>query len=370
MDDKVLQKSLLKDYGETLVTANSSTAYTIDLTQGNVFNITLTGNCAFTFSNPPAAGNAGSFTLILTQDGTGKRTVTWPVAVRWPSGTAPTLYPHSGSVNIYTFLTINGGTLWFGADAQGMNGYPAYVQYGYLGAGRDATLTYTYVNRIDYSNDTATAVLKGPLTLARYLLTGVSNSSFGYFGGGYTPAYSRVDRLDYSSDATTAVSKGPLSVARYSLVATGTSAYGYFAGGYTPQMSTIDRVDYSNDTATAVAKGPLSLVRYANAATGHSTYGYFGGGFSTGAKSIVDRMAYATDTATTVAKSPLSAARYSLAASGNSSYGYFSGGFSPPATYFSLIDRIDYANDTTTATAKGPISLPLYSFGANNHNPV
>ena len=32
MDDKVLQKSVLKDYGETVVTANSSTSYTTDLT--------------------------------------------------------------------------------------------------------------------------------------------------------------------------------------------------------------------------------------------------------------------------------------------------------------------------------------------------
>ena len=121
MDDKVLQKPVLKDYAETVVTANSGTSYTIDYTTGSVFNITLTGNCAFTFSNPPASGISGSFTLFLTQDGTGGRTVTWPAAVKWFGNTAPTIYGNPDSVNILTFLTVNGGTTWFGANAEGFN---------------------------------------------------------------------------------------------------------------------------------------------------------------------------------------------------------------------------------------------------------
>jgi hypothetical protein len=119
MDDKVLEQPVLKDYGETVVTANSGTSYTIDLTAGNVFNITLTDNCAFTFANPPTSGTAGSFTLILTQDATGSRTVTWPGAVSWLGGVTPSLFTTSDSVNIFTFLTINGGTLWFGAAGEG-----------------------------------------------------------------------------------------------------------------------------------------------------------------------------------------------------------------------------------------------------------
>jgi hypothetical protein len=117
MDDKVLQKPVLKDYGETVVTANSGTSYTIDLTAGNVFNITLTGNCAFTFANPPTAGTAGSFTLILTQDATGARTATWPGAVRWQDGVAPALTAAADAADIVSFVTVNGGTLWFGALA-------------------------------------------------------------------------------------------------------------------------------------------------------------------------------------------------------------------------------------------------------------
>ena len=73
------------------------------------------------------------------------------------------------------------------------------------------------------------------------------------FGGGAT-----VDRIDYSNDTATASPKGPLSLARSYLAATGNSSFGYFGGGY-PAKSTVDRIDYSNDTATAAVKGPLSL---------------------------------------------------------------------------------------------------------------
>ena len=69
-----------------------------------------------------------------------------------------------------------------------------------------------------------------------------------------------------------------MTVARYSLAATGNSSYGYFGGGFTSAaVSVVDRIDYSNDTATASPKGPLSFPTSKNAATGNESYGYFGG---------------------------------------------------------------------------------------------
>lgn len=114
-NDQLVTKPELKDYAETVVTANTSTAYTIDLENGNVFDLTLTGNCTFTFSNPPASGKAGTITMILTQDGTGSRTATWPASVDWPGGTAPTLTTTATTgVDVLTFLTVDGGTTWRG----------------------------------------------------------------------------------------------------------------------------------------------------------------------------------------------------------------------------------------------------------------
>ncbi|MEK7179061.1 MAG: hypothetical protein AAB727_02280 [Patescibacteria group bacterium] len=114
MDDKTLQKPVLKDYGETRIAENSSTAYTIDLTRGNVYEVTLTASCTFTFSNPPASGTAGSFTLILKQDATGSRGVTWPTSVQWENGSAPAITGTASATDILTFTTTNGGTAWYG----------------------------------------------------------------------------------------------------------------------------------------------------------------------------------------------------------------------------------------------------------------
>jgi len=115
LQDKELIRPVLRDYGETAVSANSSTAYTVDLTVANVFDITMTGNCTFTFSNPPASGTGGGFTLILTQDGTGSRTATWPASVKWAGGTAPTLTTTlTTGMDVLSFVTTDGGTTWLG----------------------------------------------------------------------------------------------------------------------------------------------------------------------------------------------------------------------------------------------------------------
>jgi hypothetical protein len=99
-------------YTEETVTANTSTAYTIDLTNGTVQILTLTGNCTFTF---PTATAGKSFTLLLKQDGTGSRTVTWPSAVKWPGGTAPTVTATASKMDKYVFVAD--GTNWIGSNA-------------------------------------------------------------------------------------------------------------------------------------------------------------------------------------------------------------------------------------------------------------
>ena len=113
--DQIISKAVFKDVGETLDTnSTSGSAATIDLEDGNFHKITLTANCTLTFSNPPASGTAGSFTLFLVQDGTGSRTVTWPGTVDWSAATAPTLTTTAAAVDVLTFITLDGGTVWNG----------------------------------------------------------------------------------------------------------------------------------------------------------------------------------------------------------------------------------------------------------------
>lgn len=113
--DKAVTRAELKDYSETVSTnAASGAAATINIESGNVHQVTLTDDCTFTFSNPPSSGKAGSFTLILKQDATGGRSITWPSSVKWSGSSAPTLTTSSNSVDILTFMTTDAGTIWYG----------------------------------------------------------------------------------------------------------------------------------------------------------------------------------------------------------------------------------------------------------------
>lgn len=111
--DNELTRPKIKDYGETINALGSigGGSQDIDLTLGNVVSGTVdTSETTFTFSNPPATGTAGSFTLILTNGGS--QTVNWPGSVDWPGGTAPELT--ASGIDILTFMTLDGGTVWYG----------------------------------------------------------------------------------------------------------------------------------------------------------------------------------------------------------------------------------------------------------------
>ena len=90
--------------------AQAVSALAIDLATGNYFTKTIAGNSTFTFTNPPASGTVGSFTLELTHS---SGTVTWPATVKWPADTAPTLT--AGKTHLFVFVTDDGGTRYRGA---------------------------------------------------------------------------------------------------------------------------------------------------------------------------------------------------------------------------------------------------------------
>jgi hypothetical protein len=114
--DNELTRPKIKDYGETVNAIGSvgGGSQDIDLTLGNVVTATVdTSETTFTFSNPPASGTAGSFTLVLTNGGS--QTVNWPTSVDWAGGVAPTLT--AAGVDVLTFMTVDGGTTWLGFAA-------------------------------------------------------------------------------------------------------------------------------------------------------------------------------------------------------------------------------------------------------------
>lgn len=114
--DLRMQRNAIKAYAETLAKPKIfGGALKIILSVGNVFAVTLTADVKnVTFESAPAADKAGSFTLILTQDETGGRSISWPKGVKWPNGTAPSISSAPNADTVLTFITTDGGSTWRG----------------------------------------------------------------------------------------------------------------------------------------------------------------------------------------------------------------------------------------------------------------
>ena len=102
-----LTNPTVTNYVETAYTANSSTAITLDLSNGTVQIITLTGSPTITM---PTAVAGKSFIMYL-KTGAGSFTVTWST-VKWAGGTAPTVTATASKMDIYSFFSD--GTNWYG----------------------------------------------------------------------------------------------------------------------------------------------------------------------------------------------------------------------------------------------------------------
>ena len=112
--DQLVTRPEIKDYSETYNASSGTGTVDLDLQTGNVFQHTASGgNVTFTFSNPPATGKAGSFTLKWIQDSS-DRTITWPASVDWAGGSAPDVTSGSAKVDMYVFTTFDAGTTWYG----------------------------------------------------------------------------------------------------------------------------------------------------------------------------------------------------------------------------------------------------------------
>ena len=83
------------------MTLFAATAPTINWKNDDVQSLTLRSSGALVFKNGTAGGR---YTLVLRQDATGGRTVTWPTNVLWPGGNAPILTTAANSIDVTDFL--------------------------------------------------------------------------------------------------------------------------------------------------------------------------------------------------------------------------------------------------------------------------
>jgi hypothetical protein len=109
--DNLVTRATLKDYAiEGSAVGSTGATRTFDLSVANFFSATLDQACTFTFSNPPASGDFGSFVLELTNGGA--FAITYPASVDFVGGVAPTLT--ASGVDQLVFTTRDGGTTYFG----------------------------------------------------------------------------------------------------------------------------------------------------------------------------------------------------------------------------------------------------------------
>ena len=101
---------------ESTTITSSLGAATINLRDGTNFVHDLTEDVTYTFSNPAAAGKVSMFTLKVIQGATA-RAITWPSSVDWAAATAPTLTGTNDGVDIFVFMTNDGGTTYYGFTA-------------------------------------------------------------------------------------------------------------------------------------------------------------------------------------------------------------------------------------------------------------
>ena len=90
-------------YSPVNAKGNSGTAVTFNWNEGNIQTVTMTGSATFTFNNPQSGA---SYQIIITQDVTGGRTITWPT-IHWAGKTVPSLTGTTLSKDIVT-LTYDG----------------------------------------------------------------------------------------------------------------------------------------------------------------------------------------------------------------------------------------------------------------------
>ncbi len=92
----------------------------VDWTDYNNYYATLETDTTFEFAgiqeydplNPISM--ISSVTLYLKQDAVGNRAITWPIEVKWPNNTIPTSSATANAIDIYTFLTYDGGNTIIG----------------------------------------------------------------------------------------------------------------------------------------------------------------------------------------------------------------------------------------------------------------
>lgn len=84
---------------------NSANTVTIDLNQGNNFEVTLVGPSTLANFSNMSAGQAGHIEII--QDGTGSRTLAYGSQFKFPGNSAPVASTTASSIDLLTYYVAS-----------------------------------------------------------------------------------------------------------------------------------------------------------------------------------------------------------------------------------------------------------------------
>ncbi len=260
-------------------------------------------------------------------------------------------------------------------------------EYGWFAGGMPTAtsplVALSRVERITFASDTSTASLRGTLSVGRTQLGATSNSDYGWFIAGFrydttpTGETSILDRIDYGNDTVTALQRGPAGTIKRAGASVGNQNFGWHGGGIGPSAlsSRISRITYASDSSTSTTRA-TGLAFYGFDAVTDQFFGWFGGGSNSFTSpspitSGIRRYDFSNDTvATSALASRMSQTRNYYATIYSNSYGWFAGGQTTPSITpkVSTIDRLDYSNDTTNLSARGPLNVVFAMTAGSSSN--
>jgi len=137
--------------GYRALVASATGNFSLNPNLFSFFEFTLTGNlnlAAFPSPGPRLPGGApfaSHLVVAVKQGGSGNYSVTWPTAVTWPGGVAPTLSTRVGDVDFFHLVSYDRGVSWSGIQMTSGTG-PQRVEKV-----ADKTADYTFT-RADAGN--------------------------------------------------------------------------------------------------------------------------------------------------------------------------------------------------------------------------
>jgi hypothetical protein len=251
----------------------------------------------------------------------------------------------------------------------------------YALGGADALLStiYNACDKIDITNEAASAVSSGNLSSNRFGAGGVANPAVaGYACGGATNSTTTVtsaDKLTFSNDTTTPTSSSNLSAAREQVACLSErSTKAFLAGGETPgtKVATSDKLTFSGDSTSAESTANLTSIRTGpGGMNANSARGYFcGGSPSTVVNCVntVEKIAFGSTDTTSALGTTLHVKKEQMGCgSDGSTKGYWHGGQTFNGTDGG-VDKMTVSTDTDSSLGVSNTNAQALGAGGSDGN--